>query len=356
MRASADPAGGPGIQAIHFVDAPASNVKILVSGATGFLGGAVSRRLRAGGHDVIATGRDSARGRVLTAEGIRFEAADLCDKVRVSGLCRDLDAVVHCAALSSPWGPRHAFVRANVEATRVLSDACRIGGVQRFVHISTPSIYMGVGNRELVREDEVLPHPINHYAATKLEAEAIVLTAHATGLPSVILRPRAIFGPGDTTIFPRLIRALEGGLVPILGDGRNQVDLTYIDNVVSAVELALAAPASAMGQPYNITNGEPVYLWDVIARLCDELELKPPRGRLSRSLGLALGSALEAFHHAFRPEVEPRLTRYTVEVLSCTMTLDISRARAQLGYEPRVSMEQGLARFVASWKAESCRR
>lgn len=330
-------------------------MRILVTGATGFLGAAVSRRLRSAGHEVLTTGRNRDRGRQLEAAGHSFEPADLCDPRAVRALCEQKDAVVHCAALSSPWGPRHAFLRANVEATEVLLASCRDAMVQRFVHISTPSIYMGAGDRELVGEDDPLPRPINSYAATKLEAEQRVRSAHAAGLPSLILRPRAIFGPGDTTIFPRLIRALESGLLPILGDGMNRVDLTYIDNVVLAVERALSAPASALGQAYNITNGEPVVLWTLIARLCDALQLARPRGHLPRPAALALGSALEHFHRVLRPDVEPRLTRYTVEVLSRTMTLDIGRARRQLGYAPAVSMDEGMARFIAWWKEEQCR-
>lgn len=344
-----------GAQVIHCRHARAVPMRILVTGATGFLGGAVSRRLLSAGHDVTATGRDPTRGQALSASGLRFEPADLCDQRAVGRLCDDVDAVVHCAALSSPWGPKQAFVQANVQATATLIAACRTGRVRRLVHISTPSIYMGRGDRELVREDDPLPRPINQYAATKLKAERLVLAAHAAGLPCVVLRPRAIFGPGDTTIFPRLIRALEGGMLPMLGDGLNRVDLTYIDNVVQAVDLALSAPASATGQAYNITNGEPVRLWEVVSRVCHALGLPPPRGRLPRPAGMVLGAALEMFHAALRPNIEPKLTRYTVQVLSCTMTLDITRARRQLGYEPLVSVDEGLTHFIDWWKQSSCR-
>jgi nucleoside-diphosphate-sugar epimerase len=205
-----------------------------------------------------------------------------------------------------------------------------------------------------VGEDDPLPPPINHYAATKREAERLVRAAHAEGLSSIILRPRAIFGPGDTTIFPRILRALETGRLPVIGDAHNRVDLTYIDNAVQAVERALAAPDAVCGQAYNITNGEPVLLWETLRWLCRELALPPPRGRVPRSLGMLLGGALELYHHALRPNEEPKLTRYSVQVLACTMTLDISRARRQLGYAPDVTVQQGLTRFVAWWKEQAC--
>lgn len=328
-------------------------MRILVTGATGFLGGAVARTLHAQGHHVIASGRDPARGRQLEQAGLCFRPADLNQRDATHTLCRDVDAVVHCAALSSPWGPRRVFLRSNVDATDALIAACLEARVARLVHLSSPSLYMGGGDREQVREDDPLPPPINHYAATKREAELHVLAAHARGLRSVILRPRAIFGPGDTTIFPRVLRALETGRLPQIGDGQNRVDLTYLDNAVQAVERALRAPDSACGQIYNISNGEAVRLWDVLRWLCQELSLPPPRGRLPRPAAALLGGALELWHRALHPRVEPKLTRYNVEVLACTMTLDIRRARTQLGYAPTVSVQEGLERFVAWWKEQA---
>jgi nucleoside-diphosphate-sugar epimerase len=260
--------------------------------------------------------------------------------------------VVHCAALAAPWGPRPAFTLANVVATEAIVAACLEAGVARLVHLSSPSLYMGAGDREQVREDDLLPPPINHYAATKREAELRVLAATTQGLRSIILRPRAIFGPGDTTIFPRVLRALESGRLPVIGDGQNRVDLTYLDNAVQAVERALEAPDAACGQIYNISNGETVRLWDVLRWLCRELQLPPPRGRLPRPAAALLGSALELLHRTLRPHVEPALTRYNVEVLACSMTLDITRARTLLGYAPNVSVDEGLRRFVVWWKEQ----
>jgi 2-alkyl-3-oxoalkanoate reductase len=324
-------------------------MRILVTGATGFVGGAACRWLRAQGHDVVGTGRSVAQGRALARDGIPFLPAELSDPAAVEQVLHGASAVVHCAALSSPWGPESDFVRANVSATERLVAACRLRGVSRLVFISTPSIYMGQGDRQGVREDDPLPPPINHYAATKLQAERIVQAANGQGLATLSLRPRAIFGPGDSTIFPRLIRALSTGPLPVIGTGQNLVDLTYIDNVSSAIELALIAPTSALGRAYNITNGEPVLIWALIRRLCAELGLTAPRGRLPRAAGMLLAAGLERSQGLLRTQQEPRLTRYTVEVLSATMTLDLSLARRELGYTPLVSMEEGVQRFVRWW-------
>lgn len=326
-------------------------MRVLVTGATGFLGGAVARRLHAAGHDVLATGRDIGRGGHLAAEGIRFLPVDLVIDGAVTDLCRKQDWVVHCAALSSPWGPFESFYRANVRATRNLVDAATKEGVNRFLHVSTPSIYMGAGPRRDVREDEPLPRPVNAYAATKRDAEIVVEGARLSGLRSIILRPRALFGPGDTTIFPRLLRALESGRLPIIGDGLNEVDLTYIDNAVDAVVLACTAPDAACDRTYNITNGEPVRLWDFITDLAEALGYEPPRRRLPRPVAMAVATLFEAFARVVRSRREPLLTRYSVRVLADTMTLDITRAREYLGYHPSVPVHDGLARFVRALRS-----
>lgn len=323
-------------------------MRILVTGATGFLGGHVARRLKARGHDVVATGRDLAAGARLHALGIPFVAADLAAREQVHGLAKDCECVVHSAALSSPWGPEASFVRANVTSTDHLLDELRRARVRRLVHISTPSVYMGSGSRLKVREEEPLPPFVNAYARTKWLSEKRVMLASAWGLEAIALRPRALFGPGDTTIFPRLVRALSKGRLPIIGSGDNIVDLTYIDNAVDAVELACHAGLSAVGQVYNISNGEPVPLWSVVGKLSRALGYAPPRRRVSRTTAMAAARLLERGATWMGSEHEPMLTRYSVRVLSDSMTLDISKARRLLGYAPKVSIDEGLERFVHS--------
>jgi nucleoside-diphosphate-sugar epimerase len=328
-------------------------MRVLVTGATGFLGGAVARRLHAAGHEVLATGRSPVRGAALAQTGPRFVAADLTNREGAEALCRDQDWIVHCAALSSPWGAYPLFHDANVVATSNLVGAASRAGVGRFVHISTPSLYMGGGSRFDVREDDPLPAPVNAYAATKREAEKVVRAAREAGLRSVILRPRALFGPGDTTLFPRLLRALESNRLPVIGDGRNLVDLTYIDNVVDSVELACAAPEQALDQVYNITNGEPIRLWPLIGELAESLGLARPSRHVSRPVAMAVATLMEAAARVMGAKREPLLTRYSVQVLADSMTLNLDRARALLGYVPKVTVRDGLHRFVSSLQVSS---
>ncbi len=329
--------------------------KVVITGATGFLGGALARRLatRERFDKVLGTGRNEVAGRKLAKTGVGFVAADLTDRQAVMALCEDADTVVHSAALASPWGPDSAFRDANVVATRNVVDACLKNNVRRLVHISTPSIYFNFTDRLGIRESEPLPtRMLNAYARTKLEAEKIVDRGAEAGLRGISLRPRGIFGPGDTNVLPRLIRALEAGRLPIVGNGENVLDLTYIDNVVDAIIASIDAPDAVCGGKFNITNGEPIRLWPLVTRLAKSLGLQAPNRRVPYRLVMAVAGGMEAFHRLARPNEEPVLTRYTVGILGRTMTLDITAARRDLGYRPRVTMDEGIERFLAWWKAK----
>jgi nucleoside-diphosphate-sugar epimerase len=326
-------------------------LRALVTGGTGFVGGALARRLCAEGAQVTALGRNPVAGAQLERDGIAFVRADLAEAAPVAQACRGQDVVFHCGALASPWGAYRQFYAANVLGTEHVIRGCQQHGVGRLVHVSTPSVYFGGQPRLNVKETDPLPpRPLSRYAATKRLAELAVERAHAAGLPVISLRPRAIFGPGDNVLLPRLIRQLKAGRLRIIGRGDNLADLTYIDNVVDALLLCAAAPAAALGRTYNITNGETVRLWDMVARLSQALGYPPPHRRVSLRAALVLAGALE-LAYALLPGREPPLTRYTVRMLGQEATLDISAARRDLGYTPRVSLDEGLRRFVGWWQA-----
>lgn len=324
-------------------------MRVVVTGATGFLGGVVSRRLTAAGHSVLATGRNVKAGEQLQAEGIAFRFANIEEPESLFDLCEGANAVVHCAALASPWGPRKRFYAVNVQGTEHVVQSCLKAGVSRLVHISTPSVYVDGKARYGVREDDILPRPMNAYAETKRLAEEVV-GAVSSSLATVILRPRALIGPGDTVLLPRLIHALKTGRLPIIGSKEVQTDLTVVDNAAQAVLLALET--NTVGGTYNITNGEPLPLWDLVAQLCDDLDLQKPQRQMSYRFAWLLAAGLELTHR-IRPSLgEPPLTRYSVALMGRTLTLDISSARQDLGYQPEVSIKHGLERFVRWWQGQ----
>jgi 2-alkyl-3-oxoalkanoate reductase len=325
-------------------------VRAVVTGATGFLGGRLARRLAADGWDVVGTGRSASAGAALAADGVAFRAADLGDAAAIRALCAGADVVFHAGALSAPWGRREDFERSNVVGSRHVRAACRAEGVRRLIYVSSPSVAFDLRSRRGGREDDPLPtRYINDYVATKRRVEVETAADAAAGLPVVTVRPRAIFGPGDTTILPRLIDANATIGVPLIRGGRALVDVTYVDNVVDALLACASAPSAVHGRVYNVTNGEPVALVDLLRALFDKLGV-PFRPRpIPWGVARALGRASEL--RARLLGVEPRLTRYTVAVLACDQTLDLAAAQRDLGYAPAVSVDEGLDRFVRWWEA-----
>lgn len=326
-------------------------MRALITGATGFIGGALARRLHAMNCDVLATGRDAAAGAALARDGVRFVPADVCDADALARLCVGRERVFHCAALSSLWGRKADFFSANVSGTERVIEACAAARVGRLIHVSSPSVCMDQKDRLQVEEDEPLPRTaINTYAWSKREAEQRVLAAAQRGLPVVVLRPQAVFGPGDRAIFPRILRVARRGTFPRFGNGESLIDVTCLANAIDALVLAATAPEHCLGQVYHISNGEPWNTEKLLSRLFQELGLVVRRPRVPFAVALALAGALEFFHRAMGLQHEPRLTRYSVCVLARSRTLDITKARRDLGYRPAVDVETGIREFAAAWR------
>lgn len=321
-------------------------MKALVTGATGFLGGALIRRLHSMGWEVTALGRNVQALAELGSRGIKIVRAGLEDSQAIMNACKGQEIVFHCGALSSHWGKAKDFYDANVLGTENVIRACMENNAKRLVHVSTPSIYFRYKPRLNVSEDAELPKPVNEYVRTKRIAESRIDAAHAAGLPVITVRPRAIFGPGDTSILPRLIERLGSGRMRIIGDGKNITDLTYVDNVVDALILCARSASNTLGRKYNITNGEPIQLWPMIERVCKSLDLKYPTRKVSYKTAYHLAGFLESIHCALPGQPEPPLTRYSVFVVSQNATLDISAARRDLDYRQRISVEEGFQRYI----------
>jgi len=329
-------------------------MKMLVTGATGFLGKRLAYRMLKDGHEVVGLGRNKQIGRLLEQGGIPFIQAELSDKEAIrSAVSRDFDVVVHCGALSAPWGTNEAFEAANIRGTTHIAEACLLGEVPRLVHISTPSLYFGMRERMNVRENDPLPtRQISAYARTKLAAEHEVLRVGELGLGTIILRPRALYGPGDRTILPRLIEANEQTGVPFIGRGEALIDLTYVDDAVRAIRLAAIAPAEALGGIYNISGGQPIRFAEAAELLFAKLG-KPLRPKkIPFAVACAAAAVLETAARLRPSGAEPLLTRSLVGMLGSSQTLDIQAARAALGYEPSVGIDEGLDQFVKWWKKQ----
>ena len=323
--------------------------RILVTGASGFIGAHVTRALAAAGHDVLASGRDPSRLATTAGSIANTSPVDLADGP-LDHLVAGRDAVVHCAALSTPWGPREAFQRANVIATERLLRAAARRRVPRFVHFSSPSIYFRLADQFDIDERFELPTRwINAYAESKWQSELSVAGGDHADMTRIILRPRAVFGEGDRAIFPRILALAQRGWFPYIDGGNAIIDTTYVGNVADAVLAALDLPACADPLVFNLSNGEPMPVRELLQELFDALRMRVRPLYLSRGLALALGTAAESMAHLIPSRPEPRLSRYGVGILGYSQTLDITHARRVLGYRPRVSVSEGIQRFAQAW-------
>ncbi len=319
---------------------------LLITGGTGCLGRRTAALALEHGYRVRLLGRDFSTVGDLLAAGAERYAADLRDPAAVRRACAGVDAVIHAGALSAPWGRRRDFFDINVGGTAAVVAGCRAGGVGRLVYVSSPSVTFA--GRDVVDQTEDAPRPhrfASVYSQTKALGEDRVAAAARDGLATVIIRPKAIFGPGDTALLPRLLDAARRGRLVRIGDGQNRVDLTYVDNVAHALLLALDAPA-AVGGTYTITNGEHPRLWDVIATVLRGVGLPDRLRAVPLPAALAAAAALEA--SASLTGGEPTLTRYAAAILARTQTYDIAAARRDLGYTPPVTLADGIARTLAA--------
>jgi 2-alkyl-3-oxoalkanoate reductase len=327
--------------AVYDAVVSASLRRVLVTGASGFLGGHVVHVLVGRGVAVNAQGRDASR---LSFTGdVRSCRFPLSDTAALAAAAIGCDAIVHAAALSAPWGARQEFIDANVTGTANVIAAARVSGVRRLVHISLPAVIFDGGDQHLI--DDTTPYPArlgSDYARTKRAAEELVRAASGE-LETVIIRPKAIYGAGDRALVPRLVRAARRGTLPQIGDGTNAVDITHVDDVAHAIQCALDT-TDGIGETFLVTGGEHVPLWAMIRELLSGIGLPLPRRTVPLGVALAAASVMEAV--AAITGREPTLTRYSAQILARTQTYDISRARQRLGYAPRVTCADGLARTI----------
>jgi nucleoside-diphosphate-sugar epimerase len=321
--------------------------RVLVTGGGGFLGTAVSRLLRERGLPVRSLSRSPHPH--LEHLGVEQILGDVADARAVARAVEGCGAVFHIAAKAGLWGPERDYQRANVEGTRNILDACRSAGVSRLIYTSSPSVVFN--GSDLAGADESAPYPGRFDAAypeTKAIAEQLVLRANSAGLATVSLRPHLIWGPGDNNLLPRIITRARSGRLRRIGRTNALIDPVYIDNAAEAHLLAaerLAPGSPVAGKAYFITQGETIPVWDMINALLKAAHMEPVRRTIARPLALAGAGVLEAAYRLSGREDEPPMTRFLARQLSTTHWFRIDAARHDLGYEPCVSIAEGLRRL-----------
>jgi nucleoside-diphosphate-sugar epimerase len=327
-------------------------MKVLVTGGGGFLGTAICRELRARGHAVCSVSR--SRHVALDALGVEQRSADLADADAThAAFAGGFDAVIHNAAKAGAWGPRTDYFRANVLGTRQVLAACRAHGIGRLVYTSTPSVTHDAARPVAGGSADEVPYATHFtapYPETKCIAEREVLAANSPALVTLALRPRLIWGPGDPHLLPRLATRARAGRLRLVGDGRNLVDTTYVDNAAAAHADALAAlapGAACAGRAYFISNGEPRSMRDTLNALLAAVGAPPVTRHVPYRLAWGIGAACDALWATHLLPGEPPLTRFLAEQLATTHWYSMTPATRDFGYRPRIGFEAGLARLRA---------
>lgn len=323
-------------------------MKALVTGGGGFLGRYIVEQLLERGDDVIVF----ARGEYpeLAQAGATLVRGDLQDRQAIQEACKGIETVFHAAAQAGIWGKWESFYQPNVVGTQNVISACRAQGVPKLLFTSSPSVVFD--NRAHEGSDESLPYPEhyeNFYSHTKALAEQEIIKANNPDLLTVSLRPHLIWGPRDPHLLPRLIARARARQLMQVGNGENLIDITYVEDAARSHLLAADAltPRSLVaGSIYFISQDAPVNLWDWVHNLLKELNIPPLKRHISLSTARKIGTVMETVYRVLKLSGEPRMTRFLASELALSHYYDISKAKRDLHYQPRFSMDAALEKTL----------
>ncbi len=319
-------------------------MRALVTGASGFLGGRLAQILAHRGEEVTVLARARADLRHFDGYPIRIVRGALSDGGALDDAVRGRTHVFHCAAHSADWGPRRLFEEANVTGVaNLLAAARRMGGLERFVHVSTTDVY----GYPRVPCDESHP-PVDcglPYNSTKCAGEALVWAAWRDGLPVTVIRPATIYGPRSKDFAVEIAKHIRAGSMLVIDGGRAPGGFAYVDTVAEAMIAAAASPAT-LGCAYNIADGTGASWRAYVDKLAGGMRLRRPWLNLPSSVALPLARAMELMHGALRLPGRPLLTRHAVLLFARNQEYRADAARRDFGFAPAVSFEEGVARTV----------
>ena len=325
-------------------------MKVLVTGATGFVGNHAARRLLSQGYSVRCLVRKTSRLNGLKALDAELCCGDVNDKDSLRRALRGVDAVLHLASLVGETGRRQDFFRVNVEGTRNLLEVCGDVPLKKLIHMSSLSVITGDKDHHGTPEDAPYLRTGEPYADTKIESERLVLQYRERyPLPAVILRPGFIYGPGDRLFLPAVIKNLREGKVILIDGGKKILNLTHIDNLLDAVELALSKQ-EADGETFNITDGEKISKREFFFTVADLINLPRPARSIPFFVARAVCSAAATLYQILGIQKTPRLSRIKLRFAGQNQLFSIEKAEKVLGYVPRIRFQAGIREAV-----ESCR-
>jgi nucleoside-diphosphate-sugar epimerase len=315
---------------------------VFLTGGSGFIGGRLIERLHAEGYTVRALARSSAAADSVLARGAEPVLGELGDVTAMRAGAEGCELAFHAAATLGDWGKREDFERGNVQGTNNALEACAEAGVRRFVHVGTEAALLA--GEPLVEVDETAPlrpeSPVL-YSSTKARAERAVLDANRQGFETVVVRPRFVWGAGDTTLLPVMVELARSGRFAWIGGGRHRTSTTHVDNTVEG--LVLGARSGRPGNAYFVTDGEPVVFREFVSDLLATQGVEAPSRSIPPAVAAALASTGEAAWRLLPLPGRPPLTRFAYWVSSQECTIRIDKAREQLSYAPVTSIADGLA-------------
>ncbi|PHI06895.1 NAD-dependent epimerase/dehydratase family protein [Fusobacterium polymorphum] len=317
-------------------------MKVLLTGATGFLGKYVIDELKNNSYQVVAFGRNEKIGKALIDKNVEFFKGDIDNLDDLFKASQDCLAIIHAAALSTVWGRWEDFYNVNVLGTKNVIQVCEEKNL-KLVFVSSPSIYAGAKDQLDVKEDEAAKeNNLNYYIKSKIMAENIIKSSK---LNYMIIRPRGLFGVGDTSIIPRLLELNKKIGIPLFVDGKQKVDITCVENVAYALRLALENNQYSR-EIYNITNDEPIEFKEILTLFFNEMGTEGKYLKWNYNIISSLVSFLEIIYKFFRIKKEPPITKYTLYLMKYSQTLNIDKAKRELGYHPKISILEGVKKYV----------
>jgi nucleoside-diphosphate-sugar epimerase len=319
---------------------------VFVTGGSGFIGGRLIERLRAEGHTVRALARSTAAAERVSARGAEPVNGELADVAAMRAGAEGCELAFHAAAMLGDWGRREDFERGNVEGTRNVLRASAEAGVRRFVHVGTEAVLLA--GEPLIDVDETAPlRPDSPalYSATKALAEQAVVAANSEGFETVVVRPRFVWGVGDTTLLPAMVALVRSGRFAWVGSGRHRTSTTHVDNTVEG--LILGARRGRPGNAYFVTDGEPVVFREFVSELLASQGIDAPSRKIPTVAAHALASGGETAWRLLHLSGHPPLTRFAYWASAQECTIRIDKAREQLGYAPVKSIADGLRELRA---------
>jgi nucleoside-diphosphate-sugar epimerase len=318
-------------------------MKNLVTGATGFVGSHIAERLAKEGEDVTALVRKTSNTKFLSGIGVKFAYGDINDPESLKRAMQGMDVVYHSAALADEWiSPKEAY-RVNVEGTKNLLDAARAANVKRFVFISSLAV-LGMKDHHGTPADSPYYKTGDSYIDTKIDSEQLVMDYYKKyNFPVTVVRPGFVFGPRDNKLIPRLSERLGKHQFMFVGSGKNKINAVYVENLTDAI-ISAARSDKAIGQKYNVTNDSGMTLEDLVLKIVDIWKFDTPKKHIPKFMAYLVCNILTTMARLAKAKEPPYITKTRIKFLSLNLDFNIDKTRKDLGYNPRVSIEEGLKR------------